>query len=129
MITFLRYLKPYRISLIIVFVFAIASTVFAVIGPKLMGNATTKLFEGIVNKVMHVPGASIDFNYIGQIVLLLIGLYVISAVFNYIQGFIMSGVAMKVTYNLRKNVSTKIKLLPLKYFDKKTHGEVPNSRY
>ncbi|UCC18132.1 MAG: ABC transporter ATP-binding protein, partial [Dehalococcoidales bacterium] len=122
--TFLTYLKPYRISLVIVFVFAMASTIFAIIGPKLLGNATTRLFEGAVAKVMNVPGATIDFDYIGQIALLLLVLYLLSAVFNYIQGFIMSGIAMKITYHFRKNIAEKIKRMPLKYFDTKTHGEV-----
>ena len=124
MITFLKYLKPYRISLIVVLVSAIASTAFSIIGPKLLGNATTKLFEGVVAKAMHAPGAAIDFGYIGNIVLILIILYLLSAAFNYIQGYIMAGIAMKVTYNLRKNVAEKIKRLPLKYFDTKSHGEV-----
>ena len=97
----------------LVLVFAIASTVFTIIGPKLLGNATTKLFEGAVAKAMHVPGASIDFAYIGRIVLILIGLYLLSALFNYVQGFIMSNIAMKVTYNLRKDISEKIKRMPL----------------
>ncbi len=122
--TFLKYLKPYRIHLIIVFVFAIASTAFSIIGPKLLGNATTKLFEGVVAKATHVPGASIDFTYIGGIAILLLVLYVFSAAFNYIQGYIMAGVAMKVTYIFRKRIAEKIKVLPLKYFDNKTHGEV-----
>ncbi len=122
--TFLKYLKPYRIHLIIVLVFAIASTAFSIIGPKLLGNATTKLFEGVVAKATHVPGASIDFNYIGGIAILLLVLYVFSAAFNYIQGYIMAGVAMKVTYIFRKRIAEKIKVLPLKYFDNKTHGEV-----
>jgi ATP-binding cassette subfamily B multidrug efflux pump len=122
--TFLTYLKPFRFSLIIVFVFAIASTVFAIIGPKLLGNATTRLFEGAVSKAMNVPGATIDFEYIGQTALLLLVLYLLSAAFNYIQGYIMSGIAMKITYQFRKEIAEKIKRLPLKYFDTKTHGEV-----
>ena len=97
---------------------------FQSVGPKLLGNATTKLFQGVVAKATHVPGAAIDFTYIGRIALLLIGLYFLSAVFSYLQGYIMSGIAMKVTYNLRKNVAEKIKRLPFKYFDKKSHGEV-----
>jgi len=124
MTTFLRYLKPYRFSLIIVLLFAIASTAFMIIGPKLLGNATTKLFEGVMAKFMNVPGAAIDFQYIGNIVLILLTLYIMSSVFNYVQGYIMAGIAMKVTYNLRKNVSEKIKKLPLKYFDQKPYGEV-----
>ncbi len=122
--TFLSYLKPYRFTLVIVFVFAIASTIFAIIGPKLLGNATTRLFEGAVAKAMNVPGASIDFDYIGQTVLLLLILYLLSAAFNYVQGYIMSGIAMKITYQFRKEIAEKIKRMPLKYFDTKTHGEV-----
>jgi ATP-binding cassette subfamily B protein len=122
--TFLKYLRPYRVSLILVLIFAIASTVFSILGPKLLGNATTKLFEGIVAKAMHVPGAAIDFTYIGQIAIILLGLYLLSAIFNYIQGYIMSGIAMKVTYMFRKNIAEKIKRMPLRYFDTKTHGEV-----
>jgi ATP-binding cassette subfamily B protein len=122
--TFLSYLKPYRPQLLLALIFAIASTVFAIIGPRLMGNATTKLFEGVVAKAMHVPGAAIDFGYIGRIVLILIGLYVVSAIFNYIQGFIMSGIAMKVTYAFRRNIAEKINRMPLKYFDTRSHGDV-----
>lgn len=122
--TFLKYLRPYRISLVLVLIFAVASTVFTIIGPKMLGKATTRLFEGVVAKAMHTPGAAIDFPYIGKIVVILIGLYLLSAAFNYIQGYIMSGIAMKVTYNFRKDIAEKIKRMPLKYFDTKTHGEV-----
>ena len=122
--TFLKYLAPYRVSLALVLIFAIASTVFMILGPKLLGNATTKLFQGIVAKVMHVPGATVDFSYIGRIAIFLLGLYVLSAIFSFLQGYIMSGIAMKVTYMFRKNIVTKIKRMPLKYFDTKTHGEV-----
>ncbi len=121
--TFLKYLKPYRVSLVFVFIFAIASTVFMIVGPKMLGNATTKLFQGIVAKVMHVPGATVDFSYIGRIAIILLCLYVASAIFSFLQGYIMSGIAMKVTYNFRKNIAEKIKRMPLKYFDTKTHGE------
>ena len=124
MATFLKYLKPYRLQLVVVLVFAIASTVFSIIGPKLLGNATTRLFEGVVAKATHVPGAAIDFGYIGRIALILLGLYILSAVFLYIQGYIMSGIAMKVTYDIRKRIAEKIKRMPLKYFDTKSHGEV-----
>lgn len=120
----LNYLKPYRLSMLIVFIFAIGSAIFSIIGPKILGKATTKLFEGLVSKVSGVAGASIDFEYIGKILLLLLGLYVISSVFSFIQGYIMSGVAQKVSYNLRKEISEKINRMPLKYFDKTTHGEV-----
>jgi ATP-binding cassette, subfamily B, multidrug efflux pump len=121
--TFLKYLAPYRVSLIFVLFFAIASTVFMILGPKLLGNATTKLFEGAVAKIMHIPGAAIDFTYIGNIALMLLGLYLLSAAFSFLQGYIMSGIAMKVTYQFRKNIAEKIKRMPLKYFDDKTHGE------
>jgi ATP-binding cassette subfamily B multidrug efflux pump len=122
--TFLTYLKPYRIQLVLVVFFSIASTSFAIIGPKLAGLATTKLFEGAVAKAMHVPGAAIDFGYIGHMVLLLVGLYLLSAMLNWIQGFIMASIATKITYTFRRNISEKIDRLPLKYFDTQTHGEV-----
>jgi len=119
----LQYLKPYRVSLILVMVFSIVSTVFSIFGPKILGNATTKLFEGIVGKITGT-GTGIDFHYIGNIVLLLIALYIVSAVFSYIQGLIMANVTMKITYDLRKSIAEKINRLPLKFFDTKTHGEV-----
>ena len=121
--TFLKYLAPYRFALIMVLVFAIASTVFGIIGPKLLGNATTILFKGIVAKATQ-PGAGIDFAAIRRIALELLGLYLLSAIFSYFQGYIMSGIAMKITYMFRRNISEKIKRMPLKYFDTKTHGEV-----
>ena len=121
---FLKYLRPYRVSLFIVFIFAISSTVLSIFGPKLLGNATTKLFEGVVAKAMHVPGAAIDFTYISNIALILLALYLASSLFLYIQGYIMSDIAMKITYFFRKNISEKINRMPLKYFDSKTHGEV-----
>lgn len=120
----LEYLKPYRLSIIIVIIFAIGSAAFSIVGPKILGKATTKLFEGLVNKVMGVPGAAIDFGYIGNIVAWLLGLYIVSALFAIIQGYIISGVAQKVSYNFRKEIAEKINRMPLKYFDKKTHGEV-----
>jgi len=120
----LSYMRPYRLSVVAVFFFAIASTIFTIIGPKILGNATTKLFEGIVAKVMHVPGAAIDFAYIGNIVVILLILYLISAACGYIQGWLMTDVAMKVTYRFRKDISEKMDRLPLKYFDTRTYGEV-----
>ncbi|MDM8001000.1 MAG: ABC transporter ATP-binding protein [Dehalococcoidia bacterium] len=122
--TFLTYLKPYRIRLVLVLLFSVAGTAFAIVGPKLAGKATTKLFEGVVAKAMHVPGAAIDFEYIGHIVLLLAGLYLLSAVLNWVQGFIMAGIATKITYVFRRRIAEKINRLPLKYFDTQTHGEV-----
>ncbi|MDM5187314.1 ABC transporter ATP-binding protein [Bacillus sp. DX4.1] len=120
----LQYLKPYKLSIIIVIIFAIGSAAFAIAGPKILGKATTKLFEGLVDKVTGVPGAAIDFTYIGNIVILLLGLYIASTVFSIIQGYIISGVAQKVSYNFRKEIDEKINRMPLKYFDKTTHGEV-----
>jgi ATP-binding cassette, subfamily B, multidrug efflux pump len=121
--TFLKYLAPYKIQLIVVLIFSIASTAFMIIGPKMLGNATTRLFEGVVAKAMHVPGAAIDFHYIGTIAVTLLALYVISSAFSYIQGYIMSGVSMKVTYIFRRRIAEKVKVMPLKFFDTKSHGE------
>ncbi|MCF0147683.1 MAG: ABC transporter ATP-binding protein [Clostridium sp.] len=120
----LDYLKPYRISIIVVLIFAIGSSAFSIIGPKILGKATTKLFEGLLSKISGEAGAGIDFTYIGNILIILILLYAVSAIFAFIQGFIMSGIAQKVSYNLRKEISLKINKIPLKYFDKMTHGEV-----
>ncbi|OBW61162.1 MAG: multidrug ABC transporter ATP-binding protein [Dehalococcoides mccartyi] len=124
MTSLLKYLTPYRFTLIIALVLAIFGTVFTIIGPKLLGNATTKLFEGLVSKVMNAPGAGIDFTYIGNIVLILVGLYAVSAICSYIMGYIMTGVSIKVTYDLRKQIAEKINRLPMKFFDNKTYGEV-----
>lgn len=120
----MKYLKPYSIAIIIVVLFAIFSAAFSIVGPKILGKATTKLFEGLVNKVKGVEGASIDFAYIGNIVIWLLGLYLTSAIFSFVQGYIMSGVAQKISYKFRKEISEKINRMPLKYFDSKTHGEV-----
>ncbi|MCU5654184.1 ABC transporter ATP-binding protein/permease [Bacillus mycoides] len=120
----LQYLNPYKLSILIVILFAIGSAAFTIVGPKILGNATTKLFEGLVSKVSGAPGAAIDFTYIGNIVILLLGLYILSTVFGIIQGYIISGVAQKVSYNFRKEIDEKINRMPLKYFDKTTHGEV-----
>ncbi|MBB3110657.1 ATP-binding cassette subfamily B protein [Paenibacillus phyllosphaerae] len=120
----LGYLKPHKNALIIVFVTAILSTVFSILGPKIMGKATTKLFEGMMGLMNGVPGASIDFTYIADILLLLAGLYVISALFGYIQQYVMAGVAQKTVYHLRKDVNEKLERLPLKYYDSRTHGEI-----
>jgi len=120
----LQYLKPYKLSILVVILFAIGSAAFTIVGPKILGNATTKLFEGLVSKVSGAPGAAIDFTYIGNIVILLLGLYILSTVFGIIQGYIISGVAQKVSYNFRKEIDEKINRMPLKYFDKTTHGEV-----
>lgn len=119
----LTYLKPYRLSFIMVFIFSIASASFVIYGPKLLGNVTTKIFEGVMGQISGTS-QGIDFSFISRIMIILIVLYALSSLFSYIQGYIMSGVAMKVTYNMRKNISEKINKLPLKCFDKTNHGEV-----
>lgn len=118
------YLKPYSLSIAIVILFAIGSAAFSIVGPKILGKATTKIFEGLVQKITGVPGASIDFGYIGNIAMILVALYLVSSLFGIIQSFIMSGVAQKVSYNLRKQISEKMDTLPLNYFDTRTNGEV-----
>jgi len=120
----LNYLSPYKFKLIIVLVFAIGSTVFSIAGPKILGNATTEIYKGLVSKISGVNSGGIDFEYILSLVLLLVGLYVISSLFSYIQGFIVTGVSQKVSYKLRKEISEKINKLPLKYFDNVSHGDV-----
>ncbi|USK55404.1 ABC transporter ATP-binding protein/permease [Cytobacillus solani] len=119
----LAYLKPRRYQLAAVFVAAILSTIFMIVGPKIMGTAITELFEGAYGKFQGVPGAEIDFTKIGQILLLLAGLYVFSSLFSYLQQYIMSSVAQKTVYDLREDVNEKLGRLPLKYFDGRSNGE------
>ncbi|HVC83511.1 MAG TPA: ABC transporter ATP-binding protein [Chloroflexota bacterium] len=124
----LRYLMPHRFKLAVVFVFAIVSTVFSIVGPKLMGQATTKIFEGMMAKFIAArlgrPMPSMDFAYIERIVLILVGLYAVSSIFSYAQQFVMAGVAQKTVYDLREDVDRKLARLPLKFFDGRTHGEI-----
>lgn len=120
----IKYLRPRMVQLIIVLVMAIASTVFSIFSPKVMGKATTKLFEGAYGKLMGVEGASIDFGYINDILIILAGLYLLSALFSYIQQYVMAGVAQKVVYDMREQINSKLERLPLKYFDSRTHGEI-----
>lgn len=119
----LVYLKPRRIKLFVVFLTAILSTIFMIVGPKLMGNVTTKLFEGVILKMKGIPGAKIDFTYIGNVLFLLVGLYVLSALFSYLQQYLMSDVAQKTVYDLRLEVNKKLARLPLKYYDEHAHGD------
>lgn len=119
-----RYLRPRQVQLIIVFVMAIASTVFSIFSPKVMGKATTKLFEGAYGKMMGVAGAEIDFGYVNNILIILAALYLFSALFSYIQQYVMAGVAQKVVYDMREQINSKLERLPLKYFDSRTHGEI-----
>lgn len=122
--TLLKYLKPYHMAIIITLIFAGCSAAFSIIGPKIVGNAVTELYKGLVGKVSGAEGAGIDFKAIGNTCLMLLGLYLVSALFNFIQGYIMAGISQKVSYELRKAILHKINLAPLKYFDKNTHGEV-----
>lgn len=117
-----NYLSKYKIALIIVMIFAVGSTIFTIVGPKILGNATTEIFNGLVSKLSG--GSGIDFGKLGTILLGLIGLYLASALFSIIQGFTMTGVSQKLTYRLRNDIATKINKLPMNYFDTKTHGEV-----
>ena len=119
----IKVMSPYKGTIIIVFVFAIGSTIFSIVGPKLLGNATTKLFEGIVSQFSGT-GPGVDFTYIGQLLLLILGLYLMSALFSFIQGWLMTGVSNKLTYDFRKSISKKINQLPLSYFDHTSQGEV-----
>ncbi len=118
------YLRPHQVKLVAVLILAIASTVFSIFAPKIMGHATTRLFEGLMAKMMHIPGAAIDFTYIGQIVILLIGLYVVSALLSYVMNFIMASVSQKTVYDMRKEVNDKLARLPLSFYDGRTHGEI-----
>ena len=119
----LQYLGVYKISIIIVCIFAIISTVFTIIGPKILGKATDELFSGIMGQITG-SGISVNFTRIGQILLTLLALYSISAIFSYVQGFIMSNVTTKVSYNLRRDINVKMHTLPFSYYDKTTHGEI-----
>ena len=124
MMTLLKHLSRFKLSIILVVIFAIGSVSFSVVGPKILGKATTKIFEGLVAKVSGVAGAGIDFDAIAKILISLLALYILSAVFSFVQGFVMSGISQKIAYNLRNELSKKINRMPMKYFDSKTHGEV-----
>ena len=119
----IEYLSPYKLAILLVVVFAIGSSVFNIAGPKILGNATTEIFNGLVNKVSN-SGSGIDFDSILKTLTLLATLYVISSIFSFIQTFITSDISQKVSYNLRKSISEKINKLPLNYYDKQTNGEV-----
>ena len=118
----LKYIGKYKIAIAIVIICSILSTIFNIMGPKIIGNATTEIYEGVIRMIGGTGG--IDFDAIKNIILTLIGLYLTSVLFSGLQSYIMVGVGMKITYTLRKNISEKINKLPLRYFDKKNHGEV-----
>lgn len=115
-------LSEHKIAIIIVMIFAIGSTIFSIVGPKILGNATTEIYTGLMNKINGTGG--IDFAKIGKIILFALGLYAVSALFSMIQSYIMAGVAQKATYKIRNELIEKINKLPMKYFDKRTNGEV-----
>ena len=117
-----RYMGRYKFRFILMFIFAVAGTVFSIVGPKILGKATTELFNGLVAKVNGT--GSINFSKIGMILLWTLGLYLASACFSFIQGWIMTGISNDVTYNLRKDISKKINKLPLNYFESRTNGEI-----
>jgi len=123
MLKLIKYLSNYKTLILVVFVFAIASTVASIVGPKILGKATTKLFEGVLGQIAGT-GAGIDFAYIENIIIMTLLLYAASTLFSYIQGWIMSGVSMDITYRFRKDIAAKINRMPLKYFDKTSQGEV-----
>ncbi|WP_430348295.1 ABC transporter ATP-binding protein [Thermoanaerobacterium thermosaccharolyticum] len=118
----MSYLGVYKISVLFVIIFAAGSAALSIAGPKILSKAITKLYEGVMAKISGT--GNIDFNYIGKIILILIGLYLLSSGFGYIQGWIMTNVAMKVTYKFRKDIMEKINRMPLKYFDGTNHGEI-----
>ena len=117
-----RYMSRYKLRFVMVFIFAVAGTVFNIAGPKILGKTTTELFNGLVAKVNGT--GSINFSKIGMILLWTLGLYLASACFSFIQGWIMTGISNDVTYNLRKDISKKINKLPLNYFESRTNGEI-----
>lgn len=118
----LKEIKKYKIGIFLVVIFSVGSVIFSIFGPKILGNATTEIFNGLVSKVSG--GSGIDFTKLGKIILFLIGLYVISSIFNFIQGYIMSGITQKFSYSLREKIVNKINKLPMKYFDKNQTGDI-----
>lgn len=118
----LQYMGSFKIAVLIVMIFAACSTVFNIVGPKIMGRATTLLSEGLMAKIQGTGG--IDFTGISRILLLTLGLYILGVTFSFIQGYIMTGVTQKITYRMRKDISEKINRMPMKYFEEKTYGEV-----
>ncbi len=123
MVRFWDYLEKYKVQIVIVILFAILSSVFSVVGPKLLGKATTKLIDGLIAYYLGT-GLLTDFKYIGTIIAWLIVLYTVSSLCSYIQSYIMSKVSMEVTYKLRKSISEKMFKIPLNYYDTRTHGEI-----
>ena len=124
LVRLLGYLRPHRAGLAVVILAGAIGTVFSVLGPKILGMATTKIFEGFVAKARGVPGAAIDFDYVGRILLGLIGLYIVANGFQYLMQYLMAAVAQNTVYAMRREVEAKFDRLPLKFFDSRTRGEV-----
>jgi ATP-binding cassette subfamily B multidrug efflux pump len=124
LVRLLGYLQPHRAGLAVVILTGAIGTVFQVLGPKILGMATTKVFEGFVAKAAGVPGAAVDFDYVGRILLGLIGLYIVANSFQYLMQYLMANVAQKTVYAMRREVEAKFDRLPLKFFDSRTRGEV-----
>ena len=118
------YFKPYKFSFFLVIVFAILSTAFTIASPKILGKATTSVFESFKKAMVTHSALDIDFDYLKKIAIILVGLFILSSVFVYLQGFVVSGFTQKITYKLRNQISVKINKLPLKYYDNVTHGEI-----
>lgn len=118
----MKYLGAYKVGIVFVVIFAVGSTIFNIVGPKILSKATNEIFDGLKGKIAGT--GSIDFTKIGQILLFLLGLYLISAIFSFIQGYIMTGISQKLTFNFRKEISEKINRMPMNYFESRTHGEV-----
>ena len=117
-----NYLSKYKFAIFVVIIFAIGSTIFNIVGPKILGNATTEIFNGLIGKLSG--GTGIDFGKVASILFTLLGFYIVSAIFSLIQGFTMTSVAQKLTYKIRNDIAVKLNKLPMKYFDKKTNGEI-----
>jgi ATP-binding cassette, subfamily B, multidrug efflux pump len=124
LVRLLEYLRPHRAALAVVIVTGAIGTIFSVLGPKILGMATTRIFEGFVAKARGVPGASIDFDYVGRILLGLLGLYVVANGFQYLMQYLMANIAQKTVYAMRREVEAKFDRLPLKFFDTRTRGEL-----
>ncbi len=120
----LSYFRPHWLKLLVVFLAAVLSTIFTIWSPKILGHITTDLFDGIIQKLHHVPGGGVDFTRIMQLLLLLGGVYVLSSLFGYLQQFVMAGVAQRTVYTLRLQVMDKMTRLPVSYFDSHPHGEI-----
>lgn len=116
------YMSQYKLGIFAVMLFAVASTVFSIVGPKILGRATTELFDGLMSKIQGIGG--IDFDAVAKILLIVLCLYVISSIFNFVQGLIMTNITQKVCYRMRRDISSKINRMPMKYFETRTYGEV-----